>query len=461
MVLSKKSVSVFPVALAMALCAPGAAAQSLKAVPSTEELIDLLKNPTATPPERITFPGLDPLPELGLHSMLTNTLTGQPLLMDNPPLGINYDIPAIGTSPFVDGAPDRPLDVPLNETDFIVDRVAAVRLGKALFWDMQLGSDGVQACATCHFHAGADNRTRNQLNPGTNAGDNSLQVRGTNEAVVPTDFPFHQLADVKVPGEPLLNPGNVVRDSNDVMSSMGVRFRKFVDIPTPGPGAFIPGTNPPVLAPDLGLDMPDPIGGAFQGFRRVEPRNTPTFFSAAFNYDNFWDGRARHDFNGGNPHGASDPVPHIFEDNGLGLTATRQLIRFSSMASLATGPALSNFEMSFDGRNWAKIAKKLLQSGVTPLANQLVDPTDSALGLYSNQNTTPGKPGLSVSYTTLIEQAFGNRLWSNSSEHLALIADPADPFDGVSLAITPGAASATGTNEFTQMEGNFSLFFGL
>ena len=29
-------------------------------------------------------------------------------------------------------------------------RNTAVALGKALFWDMQVGSDGVQACASCH-----------------------------------------------------------------------------------------------------------------------------------------------------------------------------------------------------------------------------------------------------------------------------------------------------------------------
>src|SRR5690242_2416890 len=44
-------------------------------------------------------------------------------------------------------------------------RRAAIALGKALFWDMQEGSDGIQACASCHFHAGADNRTKNQLSP--------------------------------------------------------------------------------------------------------------------------------------------------------------------------------------------------------------------------------------------------------------------------------------------------------
>ena len=48
-------------------------------------------------------------------------------------------------------------------------------------------------------------------------------------------------------------------------------------------------------------------------------------------------------------------------------------IKFSSLASQALGPPLSDFEMAFLGRNWQKIAKKLLQDGVTPLANQLVD----------------------------------------------------------------------------------------
>ncbi|MFO0743018.1 MAG: cytochrome c peroxidase [Labilithrix sp.] len=40
-------------------------------------------------------------------------------------------------------------------SNFIADEAAAIRLGKALFWEMQVGSDGVTACATCHFHAGA------------------------------------------------------------------------------------------------------------------------------------------------------------------------------------------------------------------------------------------------------------------------------------------------------------------
>ena len=45
----------------------------------------------------------------------------------------------------------------------MLDQNALVVLGKALFWDMQSGSDGRTACATCHFHAGADHRVQNQL----------------------------------------------------------------------------------------------------------------------------------------------------------------------------------------------------------------------------------------------------------------------------------------------------------
>src|SRR3981189_1588125 len=43
---------------------------------------------------------------------------------------------------------------------FIADQQDVLELGKAFFWDTQVGSDG-QSCASCHFVALADNRAKN------------------------------------------------------------------------------------------------------------------------------------------------------------------------------------------------------------------------------------------------------------------------------------------------------------
>lgn len=451
----------------------------------------------------------------------------------------SLQVPEAGGTPgnpnfLVNSDPNNTL--PSNENDYIRDRVAATQLGKALFWDMQVGSDGVQSCGTCHFAAGVDPRTKNQVNPdhlGPLSFGATFDLKPPNSELTVADFPLHKLADPNVAGDPActtpitanINPGvlennfpagvrdfvvcnaaNVVRDSNDVVSSMGVHFGLFQDIPVPGTLSFGASSSGGVraLLPDLRVPgSVDPIAG-FAGvsgndFRRVEPRNTPTIFGAAFNFDNFWDGRARHEFNGGSVFGASDPQPHVFVARVPGqLAATRQLIKFSSLASLATGPALSEFEMSFQGRNWAKLGKKLLQGTntaarptVTPLANQLVAVSDSVLGPWSNQGgsgcaslpaadrsgngvTATGKPGLCISYAALIRRSFYPQLWQNTSRHLngtsavcttavngTVTPAGCDPFDGYTLAPANGPASFNNTNEFTQAEANFSLFFGL
>jgi Di-haem cytochrome c peroxidase len=101
-----------------------------------------------------------------------------------------------------------PVPRPPNIGDFIRDEQAARVLGKALFWDMQVGSDGVQACATCHFRGGADPRKKNQVSPGllrvkfgpvgTAAPDADLDFdeQGPNDTLRPSDFPFRQLRNV-------------------------------------------------------------------------------------------------------------------------------------------------------------------------------------------------------------------------------------------------------------------------
>jgi hypothetical protein len=88
---------------------------------------------------------------------------------------------------------------PSNENDYIRNREAATVLGKTIFWDQQMGSDSVQSCGSCHFHAGVDNRTKNQLNPNHLSGDFTFQIKGPNQEVTPADFPFHKLASVDIP----------------------------------------------------------------------------------------------------------------------------------------------------------------------------------------------------------------------------------------------------------------------
>jgi cytochrome c peroxidase len=98
---------------------------------------------------------------------------------------------AVAARPEAGGRPNRPNylvnsnpdDVtPSNENDYVRDRNVAAALGKALFWDMQVGSDGVQACGTCHFTgAGIDTRTRNQINPNHLGLDNNFELMQPNE----------------------------------------------------------------------------------------------------------------------------------------------------------------------------------------------------------------------------------------------------------------------------------------
>ena len=117
-----------------------------------------------------------------------------------------------------------PVPEPAHLADFAADKAAAIRLGKTLFRDMQAGSDGIQACASCHFHAGADNRRKNQLTPGLLAGDTTFQVGGPNYTLRARDFPFTRHVDENAAGSP------IVSDANDVASSQGVFNTSFIGV---------------------------------------------------------------------------------------------------------------------------------------------------------------------------------------------------------------------------------------
>uniref|UniRef100_UPI000AB42CAE cytochrome-c peroxidase n=1 Tax=Hassallia byssoidea TaxID=482630 RepID=UPI000AB42CAE len=354
---------------------------------------------------------------------------------------------------------------PNNLAVFVKNEAAAIKLGKSLFWDMQVGSDGLLSCASCHFHAGADNRSKNQINPGllvTLNPDTTFQVGGApNYQLKPEDYPFHKLSDPNNAGSTVLS------DANDVTSSQGVFNAEFVDV--------VPGQAEDTVNP-----KPDPVfnvGGT--NVRRVEPRNTPTTINAVFNFRNFWDGRAQDIFNGVSPFGLRDPnalVGRADNPSKLELVNIAQdpnlRLNNSSLASQAVGPPLSSFEQSADGRTFAeigdkfgdidkksrsaskgkklprKLAKKLVP--LRPLGRQLVHPEDSVLGAESRGS----KPGLkTATYEKLIEDAFKSEWWK--SNRMIQI----DANGQRTIVKKPDRSLAT--NEYTLMEYNFPLFFGL
>src|SRR5215831_3814898 len=170
---------------------------------------------------------------------------------------------------------------------YVGDANLLVVLGKALFWDMQLSSDGRVACASCHFHAGADHRLQNQLS-------NPLGSFVPNYALTAADYPFHQLADRDD------NRSAVLRDSAQRGGSSGM-FRRLFSAAAPGEAA------------DNGQDAADMPEFSLAGLnvRQVTVRNTPTVINSVFNFRNFWDGRASNIFTGLTPFGNSDPRANV------------------------------------------------------------------------------------------------------------------------------------------------------
>jgi cytochrome c peroxidase len=334
---------------------------------------------------------------------------------------------------------------------FIQNDQALLVLGKALFWDMQVGSDG-NACASCHFHAGGDSRARNQLSPGINAGDSIFNLvrsgaaGGPNYSLRRADFPFHVKANIN---DRSSAPSNVLFDTNDVSSSQGVFRRLFKDVV---PGEII----------DQCREVADDVFN-LKGVntRRVEPRNSPTVINAALNHRNFWDGRANMIFNGIDPFGRRSnqafPTRGVWESF-VNEKAPRQVqieISNSSLASQAVGPGLSSFEMSCaanktfvslrdeaekrfleeqTGRTWSHIGAKLIKARA--LQYQAVHPTDSVLATRRDLSGL----GLNATYGELVQKAFQERWWAAPS-----VAEPY-PQQG---------------RNFKQIEANFSLFFGL
>ncbi|WP_009632528.1 cytochrome-c peroxidase [Synechocystis sp. PCC 7509] len=344
---------------------------------------------------------------------------------------------------------------PSNLGEFVKNKTAAIELGKSLFWDMQVGSDGLQSCASCHFHAGADTRAKNQLSPGllrVNADgspnpDETFDIGGLNYTLKPGDFPFHKLSN---PGD---RNSTVLSDTNDIAGSQGIDLTKFNDI--------VPGS-----AVDSATVQPDRVFNIDgTNVRQVTERNSPSTINTIFNFRSFWDGRAQNDFNGVNPFGSRDPNAYVLKapTKQSALEKVKISLNNASAASQAVGPPLSSVEESATGRVFPDIGQKFDRVKVkklpretgkklkylTPLGKQIVHPDDSVLGKYSQAP----KLGLKLkNYETMIQDAFQRQWWD--SKQIIQVGT-----DGNRIFKQPQGALAT--NEFTLMDYNFSLFMGL
>lgn len=340
---------------------------------------------------------------------------------------------------------------PKNLDQFVKDRNAAIELGKALFWDMHVGSDGKTSCASCHFHAGADNRFKNQISPGL------LRVKkvGTDTKGEPiyegdADMSFH-LGGPNFTLDKDHFPYGTVSEENDVVSSQGVFLENFEGLSTNGKEEIRSVVNDEIFF----------VGDS--NTRRVEPRNTPTVINSIFNLRNFWDGRAQDRFNGVNPFGRRDENAKVWR-----ASSPQEMEQVSidldnaSLASQAVGPPLSTFEMSAAGRLFPELGRKLLKR--KPLSDQLVAPDDSVLGVLSEYP----EPGLDISYDALIRQAFHREWWQGTVPiDVQMDGSSESQSDTMGLAELsrqmrqPGIKGRSGKKAFTHMEANFSLFFGL
>src|SRR5438270_8574665 len=274
----------------------------------------------------------------------------------------------------------------------IQNKSAAIALGKAFFWEMQFGSDGNTACATCHFNAGADSRSFNQTDPGLrrvdgngNPAADSTTFKpgfGANHQLSISDFPLHRLADVNNQASAVLS------ENNNIVGSQGVFRFNFNDV------ILAQASENETSVLDPVFSVADGNGGSIN-VRRSTPRNAPSVINAVFNYRNFWDGRAQNIFNGVNPFGPGDRPADLLRvdpSGPHGVSSVNFRLSNSALASQAVGPPGSDVEMSATGRPFVKMGKKMLT--LSPLGKQLVSKNDSVLGGLS---LAPGN-GLNTNY---------------------------------------------------------------
>jgi cytochrome c peroxidase len=283
---------------------------------------------------------------------------------------------ALGTPRF-DFRPLSREPVPQPIGGSIINQRAAIRLGKAFFWDIQTGTDGQTACATCHSSFGADSRVFNTINPGLDGVFASGGVTGPNQTFTPS-----------------------LIQNDDIVGSQGIALGLFDTI------------NPdPAIAADNCTPFAHPTFGAA---RQVEFRTAPMIYGAVFLRQLFWAGEASNEFNGAtiwgfNANNGGFEIAHVFN---------------AALASQAVGPPNNFEEMACFGRpilgagdSWP--SKMLARP---PLQFQRVSRNDSVLGALANRNGNGlicnGAP---CTYRGMIAEAFGPEAAANAENIWTII----------------------------------------
>ncbi|MBL8814335.1 MAG: hypothetical protein JNM43_29475 [Planctomycetaceae bacterium] len=414
---------------------------------------------------------------------------------------------------------ENAVDLTTSLDDFVRDKAAMIALGKAFFWDQQIGSDGQTACASCHFKAGADGRGRSlgmalrrmtgeaPLADGTEpsrplVSDDFLKMYQFRwggmidfdqfvaslvqravarlEAEASTGvFPYasvhkelieiqildsapteisvawkrliealsgkddiggeqgevRTISSLAVDGMLFVGYAKVAtasqkRKSTDELAQLKGRWQNYTDDQLQG----VSGLGA-ALAPNEAerlTELPEAV-------RISIPMNAPTVINAAL-YDRlFHNARAASVFNG------YDHLGDSAGRDGYGKWVCRNgrwhrtLVRIpdAALASQATAPLLSSAEMSWFGRQYHHVARKILNR--RPLQFQAISQNDSHLQpwLVNGQ--------LDTTYRQLIQKAFKPEWWCGGrvprvEEH--------DALTGMEL-------------ELDQVEANFSLFWGI
>ena len=345
---------------------------------------------------------------------------------------------------------------PSNLNKFVRNEKRLLELGKALFWDEQVSTDGVMACATCHNAGGADNRAINTIS----FAQQLKNQDGSNDGIV-FSFENDNQSDEKFSPNIQLNTSNFprnlksdpkdflssfIRETNTVVGSSGIHH---VKISEDGYSTFVE------LDPS-DFKLPFKNSSFKVNTRRVGGRNAPTVINAVFNHRQFWDGSANNIFNGVTPFGPEDTGATVFIKKHGDLKQIKVQIDHASLASQATGPVNSIFEMSADGSNLdASFQHNMFITNINrrellskrPLAKQKVSKNDSVLGKLARKHAK----GLKIkNYKKMIKRAFRKKWWSAEE---AIVINP----DG-SRSIFDEEVDE---ESYSQLEMNIPLFFGL